>query len=110
MIWMIVASGFFLMIGLGKASSSMGAASIPIWIAAIAGAAYVLRGPLGEAILRSVAGENGDPEQAVASQEILQDLDDLRAQVGELQERVDFAERMLAREREERALNSGGSR
>jgi hypothetical protein len=107
---MVIASSFFLMIGLGKASAAMGAASIPIWAMAIGGAVYVLRGPMGDAILRSIAADDADPEQAERSQEILQELDDLRVQVGELQERVDFAERLLAREREERALNSGGGR
>ena len=108
MVGMVIASGFFLMVGLGKASAAMGAASIPIWAMAIAGVAWVLRGPMGEAILRSIAPEEGDPEQGPRSQEILHELDDLRAQVGELQERVDFTERLLAREREGRSINAGG--
>jgi hypothetical protein len=106
-IGMVIASGFFLMIGLSKATGALGAASIPIWAMVIGGAVYVLRGPLGDAILRSIANEDGDPEQGVQSQEILHELDDLRAQVGELQERVDFTERLLAREREGRVINSG---
>jgi hypothetical protein len=104
---MVVASGFFLMVGLSKASGALGAASIPIWAMAIGGVVLVLRGPLGEAILRSISADDGDPERAAPSQEVLNELDDLRAQMAELQERVDFTERLLAREREERTLHSG---
>lgn len=106
-IGMVVASGFFLMMGLSKATGALGAASIPIWAMAIGGAVLVFKGPLGEAILRSISSDDRDPDQAVPSQEILQELDDLRAQMAELQERVDFTERLLAREREERTLHSG---
>ena len=108
LIGLVIASGFFLMIGLSKATGALGAASIPIWAMVIGGAVLVLRGPLGDALLRSVSGADGDQDQGVQSQEILQELDDLRAQVGELQERVDFTERLLAREREGRSLNAGG--
>jgi hypothetical protein len=38
---------------------------------------------------------------------VLQEIDELRAQMGELQERVDFTERLLAQEREARGLGSG---
>ena len=98
---------FVLILGLGKASGTLGAASIPIWLAAIAAAAYVLRGPLGEAILRAVANSDRDPEAPAADPGVLQELDDLRTQVAELQERMDFTERLLAREREMRPLGSG---
>ena len=104
---MVLGSGFVLVLGLGKAASAMGAAAIPIWLAAIAGAVYVLRGPLGEAILHAMA--NGDQERIETASDpaVLQELDDLRAQVGELQERMDFTERLLARERETRPLGPG---
>jgi len=104
---MVIASGFFLMLGLTKATGALGAAAIPIWAMAIAGVAYVLKGPLGEALLRTVADEERGHEMGGASPEVLHELDDLRAQVAELQERVDFTERLLARERDARALNAG---
>ena len=86
------------------ATSRLGAAAIPIWIA-FGGAAWLIsKGSIGDAIARRLQGgaaEGSDHE------ELHQDMDDLRAQVGELQERVDFTERLLAREREIRPLPSG---
>jgi hypothetical protein len=107
---MVIASGFFLMVGLSKATGALGAASIPIWAMAIAGVAYVLKGPLGEALLRTVADGDRSQEMGGASPELLHELDDLRAQLSELQERVDFTERLLAREREARPLGAGEQR
>ncbi len=107
MMGMVVASGFFLVIGLSKASEAMGAAAIPIWAMAIGGVVYVLKGPIGEALLRSIAESDRDPDQAATSPEVLHEIDDLRAQLSELQERVDFAERLLAREREAHPLGTG---
>lgn len=100
---------FVLILGLGKASSALGAASIPIWLAAIAGAVYLLRGPLGEALLHAIANANTDTDAALPGTDpaVLQELDDLRSQVNELQERMDFSERMLAQERATRPLGSG---
>jgi hypothetical protein len=106
-IGMVIASGFFLMLGLTKATGALGAASIPIWGMAIAGVVFALKGPLGEALLRAVADNDRSEEMGGASPEVLHELDDLRAQVSELQERMDFTERMLAREREERPLAAG---
>ncbi len=104
---MVMASGILLVVGLSKATNVLGAASIPIWAMVIAGAVFVLRGPLGEALLHSLA--QGDQEREVQGTDpaVLQELDDLRAQVVELQERMDFSERLLAREREARPLGSG---
>jgi hypothetical protein len=104
---MVTLSGFFLMLGLSKATGALGAASIPIWAMAIAGVAYVLKGPLGEALLRTVADADRGQEMGGVSPEVLHELDDLRAQVAELQERVDFTERLLARERDARPLGAG---
>lgn len=104
---MVLGSGFVLVLGLGKAASAMGAAAIPIWLAAIAGAVYVLRGPMGEAILRGMANSDQERAEAGTDPAVLQELDDLRAQLGELQERMDFTERLLAQERESRPLPAG---
>lgn len=105
---MALGFSFVLIAGLAKASSVMGPPAAFIWIAAIIGATVVLRGPLGDALLRHIANAERDPDEAQATDPaVLQELDDLRAQVGELQERVDFTERLLAREREMRPLGSG---
>src|SRR5439155_1861419 len=69
------------------------------------GVRWVLRSPVGEALAErirhrwprrwAVAGE--DPQRVAALEE---QVSHLQAQVGELAERLDFAERMLAERRE----------
>jgi hypothetical protein len=63
------------------------------------GGFYILR-PLAVAIAKRIAGEvppRRDPEQDEA---ILSELRDLREEMTALAERVDFTERMLAKQRE----------
>ncbi len=71
--------------------------AIPVTIIGAIGAAVVLRGPLGQAIAERIRGGGGNelpPEQ------VLNELDDLRSRLSELEERTDFSERMLAQRRE----------
>lgn len=105
---LLVAASFVTMVSLTKATEVLGAASIPIWAMVVGGAVFLFRGPFGEAVLRSLAQGDQDREAMGTDPAVLQELDDLRAQVGELQERMDFSERLLAREREMRPLGSGG--
>ena len=107
MVALMMGAAIVTVIALSKASEAMGAASIPIWLAVIGGAVFLLRGPLGEALLHSVANYDAEQTSTAVDPGVLQELDDLRAQVGELQERMDFTERLLAREREARPLGSG---
>lgn len=99
--WMILALlvGVGIVInGLGEVTAQLGGASLPIWFFAIGGAALVLRGPLGKAIAKRIGGEvpvAGGP--AELPEELYAELDDLRARLGELEERQDFSERLLAR-------------
>jgi hypothetical protein len=68
----------------------------------------IARGPIGAAIgaaIRRMAGEEPRPATLPGELEALRaELDHLRAQVGELAERQDFAERMLAQARKDRQL------
>jgi hypothetical protein len=71
--------------------------AIPVTIIGAIGATVVLRGPLGQAIaerIRGGAGSELPPEQ------VLNELDELRSRLNELEERTDFSERMLAQRRE----------
>ena len=92
-------------IALIVASAKLGPASIPIWIS-VAGCVWLIsKGAIGEALAARLRGDVGAEElQAQA----LTELDDLRTQMAELQERVDFTERLLAQEREARPPGSGG--
>lgn len=83
------------------ASAKLGPASIPIWIAVSGAAWLVLKGPLGEAIGARLRG-NAAP--AELSEEAAAELDEMRGRLAELEERVDFSERLLARQAEPQRL------
>lgn len=59
----------------------------------------VLRGPVGRALARKIEGRTGGPEDLSSIEDRLADVDVLRQRMGELEERVDFAERLLAQAR-----------
>jgi len=63
----------------------------------------VFRGPLGEAIARRIGGGSGHPESGARDQ----DITELQARVAELEERVDFTERVLLQERQSGQLRPG---
>ncbi len=82
-------------------TSNLGAASIPIWFMTIGGTAFVMRGPLGQAIARRISGEvRTDHLPAELPEELYAELDEMRARLAELEERQDFSERLLARREE----------
>lgn len=61
--------------------------------------------PLRKALLRKLEGRA--PQQDAL---LLDEVDGLRDRVGELEERLDFAERLLARQRDAAPLPPGGVR
>jgi len=60
----------------------------------------VILGPVGRALGRRIEGRSAaDPKQIAMLEDLVtrvEDMTELRREVGELQERVDFAERLLA--------------
>lgn len=65
-----------------------------------AGAFWVLR-PVLAAIAKRISGEARPPAMAKEDrEEILTELQQVREELGELAERMDFAERMLAKQRD----------
>ncbi len=67
------------------------------------GTAFLLSiSPVGKALAERIRGRGPDMEG-----EVYQELDDLRAEVAELHERMDFAERLLADKRERDQLTEG---
>jgi hypothetical protein len=60
----------------------------------------IILGPVGRALGRRIEGRSaGDPKQIAMLEDLVtrvEDMTELRREVGELQERVDFAERLLA--------------
>lgn len=83
--------------GLMTATENLGPASIPIWGITMVAAMVVLRGPIGQAIAKRLSGESSAQQAALdVPPEVYAELDELRARVLELEERQDFAERLLA--------------
>ena len=71
--------------------------AIPVGIVALISAGVVFRGPLGQALARRLEG--GTVQQA-DQEALLHALDEVRGRMAELEERVDFAERLLSQSRE----------
>lgn len=68
---------------------------------------FVLAGPIGKALAERIAGRAGDPAQAGEIEACLAEVEQLRGRVLELEERVDFAERVLAKSGEAASLPAG---
>lgn len=99
--WPVIAiavAAMALFSGLAQVTSRIGPASIPIWFAALGAGAIVLRGPIGRALAARIAGESPPEHETLADvpEAVYAELDDLRVRVGELEERVDFSERLLS--------------
>jgi hypothetical protein len=71
--------------------------ALPATVIGSIAAAVVLRGPIGVAMSRRIQGPSG---AELPPETVLGELDDLRHRLLELEERVDFSERLLVRERE----------
>ena len=83
--------------GLLIATDVLGAASLPIWVMTMVAAMVILRGPVGQAIAARITGASAENAPALeAPPEVYGELDELRARILELEERQDFAERLLA--------------
>ena len=67
-------------------------------------AVFILRGPLGRALGERIAGRGGrEPTDDRELQDLKGEVEELRHQLNEVQERLDFAERLLARQDERAA-------
>jgi hypothetical protein len=71
-------------------------------------AIFVLRGPFGRALADRLAGRAVPPPNDREVQELRGEVEQLRHELGDVQERLDFAERLLARQ-DERSIPKGGS-
>ena len=91
-------------IALIVATVRLGGDAIPIWLGTAALAWLISKGAIGDAIAARIR-EGSRPAELPA--EALAELDDLRAQLAELQERQDFTERLVAQQREAHPLPAG---
>jgi len=95
-----------------------------MWVPAVAmvgivlviGTTVVLRGPMGKALAQWIRGWSRTDEQWLAvqaakhgtvlgaSESLLAEVDELKRRLSEIEERLDFTERLLARERDQERL------
>jgi len=91
-----------------------------IGIALVIGTTVVLRGPMGKALAGWIRGWSKTDERWLAVQaakhgavprateSVLAEVDELKRRLSEVEERLDFAERLLARERDPERLAPPG--
>jgi hypothetical protein len=72
--------------------------AIPVGVIGAIATAVALQGPLGKAIGRRLEGGPVQADETTGA--LLGEMDELRKRVAELEERVDFSERLLARQPE----------
>ena len=77
---------------------------VPITLFVSIAAVAILRGPLGKALADRMSGRALDSEGAAEIAALLSDYDELRARLAELEERLDFTERLLAQQERRDAL------
>jgi len=70
---------------------------IPLLALSIPGVVVLSRTRIGEAIARRISGGTRDPEVEAILETLEDELARLRGQLGETNERLDFAERLLTR-------------
>lgn len=75
---------------------------IPLFALSVGGVLLLSRSRIGEAIARRIAGDARDPECEAHLEALEDEVARLRAQLGETNERLDFAERLLTRGEEGR--------
>ena len=80
---------------------------VPVALFFTIGAVAILRGPIGKALADRLAGRVPSQLPAGDSEEVRAEVDELRFRVTEIEERLDFAERILAQHRELGHLGPG---
>ena len=83
-----------------KSTALLAAVSAVVWAAIV-----IFRGPLGKAIGERIAGHHQVEGDVAAETEALQaDVEELRHRLGEVEERLDFTERLLSRQKDSNLL------
>ncbi|HZM27263.1 MAG TPA: hypothetical protein VFB89_07890 [Gemmatimonadales bacterium] len=67
-----------------------------ITIAGVWGIVQIIQGPLGQALARRIQGRTGDADLQNEVADLKDQIDGVRRQLEETQERLDFAERLLS--------------
>lgn len=90
-----------------------GAGELAMFLAAGGVGVALLFGPIGSAIARRIGGHQ-DPDETQRIEEIgatvTAEVEELRSRLTEMEERLDFAERVLAHGPSEKQLGEGANR
>jgi len=84
--------------------------AIPVGICAAIASAIAVKGPLGKALAKRIeasAGESQNPEAIENLTRRVEQLEHIEARTAELEERLDFAERLLTQQRDAERLGPG---
>ncbi|UCD24731.1 MAG: hypothetical protein JSW51_02095 [Gemmatimonadota bacterium] len=69
---------------------------VPMTLFVSAAAVFIFRGPLGKAIGERIAGRGVEVVDTVETEALHQEIDELRYRLAEVEERLDFTDRLLA--------------
>ncbi len=80
-------------------------------LAVIAGVTIILRGPLGKALASRIEGRRAGPDDSAVAEVAelrgrLEELEQQERRMHELEERLDFAERLLAKHHDQPRFNA----
>jgi hypothetical protein len=71
---------------------------VPMTLFVSLAAVAIFRGPLGKALGERIAGRQLDSESTAETEALHGEIDDLRFRLAEVEERLDFTERLLAKQ------------
>jgi len=80
---------------------------VPISLFVTIGAVAILRGPLGRALGERIGGGSRDMDAGQEVEHLRAELDEVRMRLTDVEERLDFTERVLANERDRGRLMQG---
>jgi hypothetical protein len=84
-------------VGILQVTAEVLVMTIPVIVVGAAGLLLLSRSRLGEAVARRIAGDSPDPTCEEQLDALQDELLGLRSRISEMQDRVDFAERLLSR-------------
>lgn len=100
-------AGLGLFGALAAASATLGDDAIPIWLFAMVIVIVAVRSSIAKAFAQRLTDSKQELPAESLPPELYAELDDLRARLGELEERQDFSERLLASSRDPQRVDNG---